>query len=237
VQNDSPSIDRSSWGTAARRFVRAARSGVLSTVSASRAGYPFGSIVTFVPDAEARPVILISRLAEHSANLEADGRSSLLVQQPGDDAQALTRVTLICDAEPLEADRAFADRFVRQLPSAARLLALGDFHFMTLRPRAARYIAGFGAIRWVESGDYLPAWCVDPATEQALIGRNRDAFLRAVARRQPSPAGGMQSALEVLGFDSDGMDITSDGKAARIEWPQPAAGAAQLVEQLRSGRL
>jgi hypothetical protein len=42
--------------------------------------------------------------------------------------------------------------------------------------------------------------------------------------------------LEVLGFDSDGMDVMSNGKAVRIEWSQPAATLADLIERLKSER-
>lgn len=233
VQSDS-TIDSPDWATAARRFVRGARSGVLSTLSASRLGYPFGSIVSFVADAAAQPVILISRLAEHSANLAADPRSSLLVQQVGDDAQALTRVTVVCDAEPLEPEQEFVERYQRHLPQSARLLGLGDFHFMTLRPTAVRYIGGFGAIRWITPNQYEPPWTVDSAAERQLLGKYRDAFVRAAANLDSSARRPTGHSVQVTGFDSDGIDFTVDGKVSRMEWPQEPASLEQLLDWLES---
>ena len=49
---------------AARLFLRSQHAGILSTVSARLAGYPFGSVVPFALDARARPVLLVSALAE-----------------------------------------------------------------------------------------------------------------------------------------------------------------------------
>ena len=62
-------------------------------------GYPFGSVVPYVLDHEACPVLLISRLAEHTKNLAGDARASLLINDPGDDVQAQARVTLLGTAE------------------------------------------------------------------------------------------------------------------------------------------
>ena len=79
-------------GSAARRYLRHHHHGALSTLSRKLAGYPFGSSVPFVLDHAARPAILISRLAEHTRNIHADPRVSLLVHTPGVAVQAATRI-------------------------------------------------------------------------------------------------------------------------------------------------
>ncbi|HEV2007255.1 MAG TPA: pyridoxamine 5'-phosphate oxidase family protein, partial [Burkholderiales bacterium] len=86
-------------GAAARRYLRSRRSGVLATISVKLDGYPFGSVVPFVLDHAACPVILISRLAEHTKNIGADPRVSLLVHDLTDDSQGAARVTLVGNAE------------------------------------------------------------------------------------------------------------------------------------------
>lgn len=68
----------------ARCYLRARHHGVLSTLSRRVAGYPYGLVVPFTLDHEARPIILVSRLAEPTRNLEADGRASLIVRDDGD---------------------------------------------------------------------------------------------------------------------------------------------------------
>ncbi|HEX3171590.1 MAG TPA: pyridoxamine 5'-phosphate oxidase family protein, partial [Burkholderiales bacterium] len=93
-----------SAGDDARRYLRRFRHGVLSTLSKKFAGYPFGSVVPCVTDHAARPVILISGLAEHTKNIAADARVSLLVRDADIDPQEGARLTLIGDARPAGAD-------------------------------------------------------------------------------------------------------------------------------------
>ena len=62
-----------------RALLRQSRSGALGTHSVAMAGFPFVSAVPFVADALGRPAFLLSGLAEHTRNLLADPRASLLV--------------------------------------------------------------------------------------------------------------------------------------------------------------
>ena len=109
-------------GDEARRYLRQHGHGVLSTNSKKLGGYPFGSVVTCVPDHSARPVIYISRLAEHTKNIDADSRVSLLVRDANTDPQAGARLTLTGDAVRATGDlAALQARFLAYVPDAARL--------------------------------------------------------------------------------------------------------------------
>src|SRR5512147_861231 len=52
---------------------------VLATTSASRGGHPFASLVPFAVSRDGEPLLLLSELAQHTRNLAADPRASLLV--------------------------------------------------------------------------------------------------------------------------------------------------------------
>ena len=134
------SSDAVSPALEARRYLRARHHGVLSTLSRRIPGYPFGSVVPFVLDQEARPVILISHLAEHTHNLEADRRASLLARGDGDDVQAGARLTLVGDAIKIDGDECLRSRFLRCQPKAHQLLAIGGFSFWRIEPVALRFI-------------------------------------------------------------------------------------------------
>src|SRR3954471_9087672 len=124
-----------SGGPDARRYLRHHWYGALSTISKKLDGYPFGSIVPCVTDHAARPVILVSGLAEHTKNMLADERVSLLVRDDSADPQESARLTMIGNARPVHAaDEAVHARYLRYFPSAARLLALGDFSFFHIEP-------------------------------------------------------------------------------------------------------
>jgi putative heme iron utilization protein len=127
----------------------------LSTLSQRHAGHPFGSLVPYALDNQGRPVILVSRLAEHTRNMKADPRVSLLAHDTASDPQAGARVTLLGNAAPLEASDPAAVRYRHLFPDSERLLALGDFSFFALEPLAVRFIEGFGSIHWISAAEYL----------------------------------------------------------------------------------
>src|SRR3954447_15981368 len=88
----------------ARTLAAGVDTGTLSTVALEPAGFPYGSFVTFGLDGGS-PVFLISELAEHTRNLRADPRASLLVVEPGTgDPLARGRVTLIGHARTVDGD-------------------------------------------------------------------------------------------------------------------------------------
>ncbi len=140
---------------AVRRLLREARHGLLSTHGLEPAGYPFGSLVLLSATDAGMPVFLISGLAQHTKNLEADARVSLLVlaQADGDPMQA-PRATIVGTARRLdgavEADE--WARFTQAHPEAAMYFDLG-FRLWTLEPVEARYVGGFGAAAWIAGAE------------------------------------------------------------------------------------
>ena len=120
------SIDRARQ---VRELLRTLRSGVLSSHSAKVPGYPYGSVLPYVADHAGRPVILISHLAEHTHNLQADARASFLVCESGPDVQASARATLVGDAQRAAEPAAIRERYLRFLPQHARYLEIGGFEF------------------------------------------------------------------------------------------------------------
>ena len=76
----------------ARTLVHLERTGTLGTLSRRHPGHPFVSVMPYAPDAGGRPLLLISGLAMHTQNLDADPRASLLIAQAGsEDPLALAR--------------------------------------------------------------------------------------------------------------------------------------------------
>lgn len=138
----------------ARELLLKEYQGVLSTQSKAMPGYPFGSVVPYCLDGQGRPLILISRIAQHTRNLQQDGRCSLLVGERGaDDIQASGRLTLLANAQQLEDPEqisAAAQRYFRYFPDASDYHKTHDFDFWHLQPVRARYIGGFGAIHWLD---------------------------------------------------------------------------------------
>ena len=58
--------------------------GTLATHAREPHGFPYPTLLPFAPDARHRPVILVSRLAEHTGNLQGDPRAGFLVALTGE---------------------------------------------------------------------------------------------------------------------------------------------------------
>lgn len=132
--------------------------GTLSTHSSDCPGYPFGSIVPVGFDALNRPVLLISRLAQHTRNVAENAKASLLLSDIAQlglrDAQTCARVTIIGEVHKLDVgqEAQTVQRYSRFYPQAERYYQELDFDFYRIEPEKVRFIAGFGQIHWIEPG-------------------------------------------------------------------------------------
>src|SRR3984893_14851209 len=91
-----PAVPEPSFAERAQTLVYMACIGSLSTLSRKQPGFPFGSVMPFALDDHGRPIFLISTMAMHTQNLQADPRASLLVTQEDAEGEPLgaSRVTL-----------------------------------------------------------------------------------------------------------------------------------------------
>jgi hypothetical protein len=230
-------------GNEARRFARGQRQGVLATLSQRVTGFPFGSVAPFILDHAGRPVILISTLAEHTRNIDADPRVSLIVQPFAADMQSAGRVTILGKAERLPEKDSLGPRYLRYLPQAEGYFAMHDFQFYRIEPVRIRWIGGFGRIHWVEPADWLLAEGALAGQEAGILehmNADHGHNLRAYCRH----AHGVETGdAEMVGLDPDGFDVRvrdRDGQILRFDFAEPvqdAAGArAALVELARRCR-
>jgi putative heme iron utilization protein len=220
-------------GTKTRRYLRRQRYGVLSTLSKQLDGYPFGSIAQYVLDHAARPVMLISGRAEHTRNIDADPRVSLLVHEPVAAARSAARLTLVGDAARLSNDLdALHSRYLNYFPDAERLFALGDFAFYRIEPVTLRFIGGFGAIHWILAESYAPP--ANQLAEQELkivadMNADHAHNLRAYCRHFKQVS--THDAV-MVGIDCDGFDVRADGELLRFDFEQPVTAAASARRAL-----
>src|SRR5258707_15727994 len=79
--SNQPAIPEPTFADRARTLMHLGRIGSLSTLSRKQPGFPYGSVMPYGLDSDGRPNFLISTMAMHTQNLQADPRSSLLVTQ------------------------------------------------------------------------------------------------------------------------------------------------------------
>ena len=219
-------------GAEARRYLRSRRSGVLATISVKLDGYPFGSLVPFVLDHAACPVILISRLAEHTKNIGADPRVSLLVHDLTDDSQAAARVTLVGNAARISTPGTIQTRYLNYFPDAVRLLALGDFSFYRIEPFVLRFIGGFGAIHWIAAASYTPFPNQLAEQESEIVAHLNTEHAHNLRDFLCHQRQARASEVVVAGIDCDGFDVRADGELLRLAFDEPVANAADARRAL-----
>lgn len=141
--------ERAGGAGAARALLRKERVGVLSSLSLRHPGWPYGTLVPYALSARGEPLLLLSGLAQHTQNLEADPRASLLVfdgAAAAEDPRTSPRVTLVGRVERVEpaAEADARDRYLAWHGSARGLLQL-DFSLYVLSVDEAQFVGGFAA--------------------------------------------------------------------------------------------
>lgn len=140
-----------------RTLLAAARTAALATLGDG--GFPFGSLVAHAADAAGQPLLLLSDLAEHTRNLRADPRASLMATDAGSgDPLALARVTLVGEVHELAGDEREAGLAIYRLAHPGAFYAgFSDFRLYRLAVASVRYVGGFGRMSWVDAGPYTAA--------------------------------------------------------------------------------
>ena len=215
----------------ARQFLRSTQSGMLSTFSSKFLGYPFGSVAPFILDHEANPIVLISTIAEHTKNIIANPKVSLLVFAGHEDLQASARLTLMGEASQIEktdTDSTYANlqsRYLRYLPEAASYFATHDFSFYRINISQARYIAGFGKMGWMDGSELTSSMLNTPQTTHSVLAEQETSIIEHMnADHKHSMIAYCQyfhhvSAIstKMLGVDYDGFDIQATMTDGQIE--------------------
>lgn len=222
-----------------RRLLRAADRAALATVAAEGSGgkpWPYASLLLVACDHDARPLLLVSDLAEHTKNLRADPRISLLYDGTAglDDPLTGPRVSLQGEAEII-ADDALMCRYVRRHPSAAQYAGFGDFHLVRVRPRRAHLVAGFGRIHWIEADELVcdtgPAatLCAADADMVAQVNADDPVLLDRIASRH---LGRRDTGWRLTGIDPEGIDLRRGDVLLRLGFPEPAATPREAMALL-----
>ncbi|PYS08079.1 MAG: heme iron utilization protein [Acidobacteria bacterium] len=203
----------------ARRLFLQQSFGVLSTISLDVPGYPFGSVTPYCADRQCRPVIYISRIAQHTRNILADPRVSLTVLEKGDsdDVQARGRLTCIGNARLLGPDEDDApERYFRYFPGSRQYAGTHDFEFFRLELVRLRFIGGFGQIYWIERDEFLSENPFSPSQEARILQHMNEDHVAALRHYAHA-----DSSVVMVGIDSEGFDVLNSNKKKRFFFPTP----------------
>jgi putative heme iron utilization protein len=227
---------------AAKKLLREGRSGALATLMPG-SGDPYCSLVNVATAMEGSPLLLLSDLALHTKNIQADARVSLMLDErkEGDPLEG-ARIMLMGTCA--KSDPSVAGAYLRRHPEAKMFANFGDFAFYRMEIGRAHLVAGFGRIVDVNAKDLL----ADLSDAQALI----EAELGAIAHMNEDHAdacrlyatkllGAPDGDWRCVGIDPDGLELQRGRTALRLPFPQRITAPGplravlnQLADQARA---
>jgi putative heme iron utilization protein len=220
-------------------LLRSIRSGTLATLDRNT-GHPFASLVNVATDTDGSPLILVSRLSTHTANLEVDGRCSLLLAATGKgDPLAHPRLTVLGTFTRVARDGADAARvrrrFLARHPKAELYAGFGDFSFWRMDVVSAHLNAGFARAADLTAADVL----TDVAGADALIAAEEGAVAHmnadhadAVRLYATGLLGAADGAWRITGVDPEGCDLALGDATLRLPFGERVGDGEQLRKVL-----
>ena len=200
-------------------------------------------------DDHGRPIFLISTMAMHTQNLQADARASLLVTQDdtGGDPLGASRATLVGNVLPLpESEVAEArELYLARYANSKYWVDFEDFSFYRMAVVDVYYMGGFGVMGWISASEYgrsRPDPLADSMADiiQHMNADHKDALAslaRGFGRIESQEA--TMTAVDRLGFHV--RLKTQDGiRGTRIAFPREVSNPAEtrkvLVEMVQQAR-
>src|SRR5271170_1395027 len=239
--SNQPAVAEPTFAERARTLVYLGRVGSLSTLSRKQRGFPFGSVMPYGLDDHANPVFLISTMAMHTQNVQADPRSSLLVTQPDTigDPLGASRGTLLGNILPVPVSEVSEARelYLARYANSKYWVDFDDFSFYRMEVVDVYYVGGFGVMGWVSASEYYsgqPDPLADTATEivQHMNTDHGDALV-LLAR---AFAGIDSQEVAMTSVDRLGFNVrfkTQDGtRGARIAFLQDVSSPAEARKVL-----
>src|SRR5579863_10291639 len=219
----------------AKGLLRATRAGSLATID-RHTGHPFASLVNVATDVDGAPLILVSRLSTHTANLEHDGRASVLLASTGKgDPLAYPRLTLLGTFVQIERGSAneprMRRRFLSRHPKSELYAGFADFSFWRLAVVSAHLNGGFARAADLNAADVL----TDVSDAENLIGAEASAVehmnadhAEAVKLYATKLLGADDGPWRLTGLDPDGLDLARGDLTLRLPFPDRVTSAEQL---------
>lgn len=231
------------WAKDLLRSIRVAALGTLDR----NTGHPVTTLVTVATDFDGAPLIMISNLSSHTANLKADPRASVLLARGGKgDPLAHPRLTVLgrfvrIEDEALRA-RAKA-RFVARNPKSSLYADFPDFSLWRLEVAAGHLNGGFARAADLAGKDLMS----DIGDAEGLIGSEAGAIAHmnedhadAVSIYATVLAGEEAGPWRMTGADPEGFDLAANDRTARVLFPHRVTTGESLhktlVQMVREAR-
>jgi heme oxygenase (biliverdin-IX-beta and delta-forming) len=213
----------------AKTLLREIRAATLATLTET--GAPFATLTALATDHEGAPILLMSRLAQHTRHLEHDPRLSLLLARGGGgDPLAHPRLTLAGSARR-DANPRLRARYLSRNPKAALYADFADFSFWRVEVESAFLNGGFGRAAQLSAAELLTPLAEAArllSAEEEILGRLNAHEGKALARL--AGARGGAAKWRASGLDPEGLDLVSGDLCRRVAFGRPVGSPAALAE-------
>lgn len=233
-----PPVDFDPIATA-KELLRATRSGALATIDRNT-GHPFSSLVNVATDIDGSPIILVSRLSTHTANIEVDPRASILLASTGKgDPLAHPRLTVLGTFVKMDRDaddgKRIARRFLARHPKSELYAGFGDFAFWRLAVVSVHLNGGFARAADLTAADVTTDLAGAEemiAIEEGAVEHMNDDHADAVRLYATRLLGEDDGPWRVTGVDPDGLDLALGDRTARLAFAERVFSGVVLRKTL-----
>ena len=223
----------------AKELLRVTRAGALATIDRNT-GHPFSSLVNVATDMDGSPLILVSRLSTHTANIEVDPRASVLLASTGKgDPLAHPRLTVLGTfaniARNTPDGTRVQRRFLSRHPKAGLYAGFGDFTYWRLHVVSAHLNGGFARAADLKASDIITN--LEDAAEMIEIEGSAVEHMNAdhpdaVRLYATKLLGEVDGAWQVTGVDPDGLDLALGDRTARMPFAERVTNGLALRKTL-----
>ena len=231
AMNDSPE-DKAAL---VRRLIRGGATAVLGS-AVRESGWPYASLVLAACDSGAAPIVLVSKLAEHTKNIENDDRVSLLFDGTEGLEHRLTGPRASVQGRAIASqDEECRERFLRRHAEAAEYVDFADFGFFRITAERAHLVAGFGRVYWIEAAEMalgMPPTTALAEAETSIVAHMNQDHAEAVALYATRLLGHPAGEWIMTGCDVEGFDLRAGRRRARLDFEAPVANAEEARRAL-----
>ncbi|MBY0430298.1 MAG: DUF2470 domain-containing protein [Rhodospirillales bacterium] len=214
--------------------MRRSHRATLATAFAEDHGRPYASLVTVATDQDGAPLLLLSRLADHTRNIAAEPRVSLLFDGTEGFAnpQQGPRVTVIGTVAMTELTR-HRHRFLARHPAAALYADFQDFAFHRVEVERVHFVGGFARALWLDrvlaGAEAAQGMAECESSLCAHMNGDHPDTLRLYARVFLNQ---LEEGWRMAAIDPDGCDLALGERVLRLDFPTPVAGAGEARQML-----
>jgi len=218
-----------------RALLRGAFKATLATTMADGGG-AYASLVTVATAMDGRPILLLSALADHTTNLGADNRASILIEDTAGHANPQTgpRVSLLGEIEPSD-DPHHRARFLARHPAAKLYAGFADFRFHVMTIRRVHFVGGFARAVWYAGARIhcSPALAKTFAeAEPEILDHMNGEHADAVALYGRNLLNRRGKHWRLIGADPWGLDLRCGQTTHRLDFEKPVDGIGALRAEL-----